>query len=46
MIDASTRTVTATIPVLGNGLAVDPSTHTVYLTNTADATVSVIERRQ
>jgi YVTN family beta-propeller protein len=38
VIDASTRTVTATVPV-GNGtgplsVAVDPGTHTVYVTNT------------
>jgi DNA-binding beta-propeller fold protein YncE len=48
VIDGPTRTVTATIPVnsaSGHSLAVDSVTHTVYVTNTADGTVSVIERR-
>jgi len=45
VIDASTRTVTATVPVGQNpgGVAVDPGTHTVYVTNFDDNTVSVIE---
>ena len=45
VIDGSTRTVTAAVPV-GNlpvGLAVDPDT--VYVTNRDDGTVSVIEHR-
>ena len=44
LIDASTRTVTATVPV-GKGprlVAVDPGTHTVYVVN-GDKTVSVID---
>jgi YVTN family beta-propeller protein len=48
VIDGPTRTVTATIGVnsaSGHSLAVDSVTHTVYVTNTADGTVSVIERR-
>jgi len=40
VIDASTRTVTATVPV-GNhqseGAAVDPGTHTVYVTNSVES---------
>jgi YVTN family beta-propeller protein len=46
VIDASTRTVTATVPVGQNpqGVAVDPGTHTVYVAN-RDGTVSVIESR-
>ena len=38
-------TVTATIPVGSRplGVAVDPATHTVYVTNTWDGTVSVID---
>jgi len=45
VIDASTRTVTATVPVgkKPGGVAVDPGTHTVYVTNFDDNTVSVIE---
>ncbi len=37
MIDASTRTVTATVPVgkHPDEVVVDPGTHTVYVTNTA-----------
>jgi YVTN family beta-propeller protein len=49
VIDASTRTVTATVP-LGTGpdenpagVAVDPGTHTVYVTNGGDGTVAVID---
>ena len=44
VIDASTRTVTATVPVARNpvGVAVDPGTHTVYVP-TNDGTVSVID---
>jgi YVTN family beta-propeller protein len=47
VIDASTRTVTATVPVGKNpgGAVVDPDTHTVYVTNSDDGTVSVIESR-
>ena len=48
VIDAETRAVTATVPV-GNGAAgvtVDARTHTVYVTNRDDGTMSVIERRQ
>ncbi len=47
VIDASTRTVTATVPVgkQPGGVAVDPGTHTVYVTNIHDNTVSVIESR-
>jgi YVTN family beta-propeller protein len=47
VIDAPTRTVTATVPV-GRGpgrAAVDPSTHTAFITNSGDNTVSVIESR-
>jgi YVTN family beta-propeller protein len=45
VIDASTRTVTATVPVGTGpwGVAVDPGTHTVYVTNISDNTVSVID---
>ena len=45
MIDAATNTVTATIPVGSEpyGVAVDPATHTVYVTNAGDGTVSVID---
>ena len=45
VIDASTRTVTATVPVGKDpdGVAVDPGTHTVYVTNFGDDTVSVID---
>jgi YVTN family beta-propeller protein len=47
VIDASTRTVTATVPVSKpfygpEGVAVDPGTHTVYVTNYG-VTVSVID---
>ena len=46
VIDGSTRTVTATVPVgTPIGVAVDPGTHTVYVTNHNDNTVSVIESR-
>ena len=47
MIDASTRTVTATVPVGKGpeGVAVDPGTHTVYVTNSNGDTVAVIESR-
>jgi len=47
VIDASTRTVTATVPVGKDParLAVDPGTHTVYVANYGDGTVSVIEHR-
>jgi DNA-binding beta-propeller fold protein YncE len=39
--------VTATVSVGGDpaGVAVDPGTHTVYVTHFADGTVSVIEHR-
>ena len=45
VIDASTRTVTATVPVGKDptGVAVDPGTHTVYVANHDDDTVSVID---
>jgi YVTN family beta-propeller protein len=45
VIDASTRTVTATVPVgkTPAAVAVDPGTHTVYVTNRGDNTVSVID---
>jgi YVTN family beta-propeller protein len=41
VIDASTRTVTATVPVGKEpvGVAVDPDTHTVYVANWFDGTV-------
>jgi DNA-binding beta-propeller fold protein YncE len=47
VIDGSTRTVTATVPAGKDpdGVAVDPGTHTVYVTHFADGTVSVIEAR-
>ena len=50
VIDASTRTVTATVPVGRGprGVAVDPGTHTVYVTITSlsgNGTVSAIESR-
>ena len=47
VIDASARTVTATVPVghQPSRVAVDPGTHTVYVTNRGDDTVSVIESR-
>ena len=42
-----TYRVTATVPVGKKpaGVAVDPGTHTVYVTNNSDGTVSVIEHR-
>ena len=45
VIDASTRTVTATIPVgkSPQEVAVDPGTHTVYVTDYGDNSVSVID---
>ena len=45
VIDASTRTVTATVPVGKGptGVAVDPGTHTVYVANQIDGTVPVID---
>ena len=45
VIDASTRTVTATVPVGKGpfGVAVDPDTHTVYVANYGDNSVSVID---
>ena len=44
VIDAATRTVTATIPVGAQpvGVAVTPATDTAYVTNSADSDVSVI----
>ena len=44
VIDAATRTVTATIPVGTNpaGVAADPAAGTVYVTNAGAGTVSVI----
>ena len=46
-LDASTHTVTATVPVgyQPDRVAVDPGTHTGYVTNSGDTTVSVIESR-
>ena len=45
VIDAATSTVTATIPVGSSpaGVAVDPTTDTVYVTNYVGGTVSVID---
>jgi YVTN family beta-propeller protein len=45
VIDASTRTVTATVPVGEDpiGVAVDPGSHTVYVANEVSRTVSVID---
>ena len=46
VIDGSTRTVTATVPVGKSpwwGVAVDPGTHTVYVPNLDGDTVSVID---
>jgi YVTN family beta-propeller protein len=45
VVDASTRTVTATVTVgkQPHEVAVDPGTHTVYVTNVQDNTVSVID---
>jgi YVTN family beta-propeller protein len=42
---APTYRVTATVPVgkMPGGVAVDPGTHTVYVTNFADRSVSVID---
>ena len=46
VIDASTRTVTATVPANNPfEVAVDPGTRTVYVTNEDDGTVSLIESR-
>ena len=47
VIDGSTRTVTAAVPVGKHprGVAVDPGTHTAYVANSWDNTVSVIEHR-
>jgi hypothetical protein len=44
VIDAATSTVTATIPAVPDPIAVaaDPTTHTAYVTNYAEGTVSVI----
>ena len=46
VIDTETRTVTDTVPVGSGpqGVAVDPTSHTAYVVNVADDTVSVIER--
>src|SRR5581483_6117175 len=43
VIDETTRTVTATVPVGAEpvGVAADPTTHTVYVTNTGGATDAV-----
>jgi YVTN family beta-propeller protein len=50
VIDAATNAVTATVPVgtdsFSPGVAVDPSTHTAYVTNYGDDTVSVISPPQ
>ena len=45
VIDAATGAVTRTIPVgdAPDAVAVDPATHTVYVTNHGDGTVSVID---
>ncbi|WP_167470689.1 YncE family protein [Mycobacterium innocens] len=45
MIDGSTHTVTTTVNAgkYPNGVAVDPGTHTVYVTNSLNDTVSVID---
>jgi YVTN family beta-propeller protein len=45
VINGSTRTVTATVPVGKDpeAVAVDPGTHTVYFANSGDGTVSVID---
>ena len=45
VIDAATRAVTATIGVGPRpfGVAVDPATHTAYVTNSGGGTVSVID---
>jgi YVTN family beta-propeller protein len=44
VIDGDTNTVTATIPVgsFPFGVAADPGTKTIYVTNSGDNTVSVI----
>jgi hypothetical protein len=44
MIDVTTNTVTGSIPVGGDpvAIAVDPTTHTAYVTNDEDGTVSVV----
>lgn len=45
MVDPTTRTVTATGKVGKgpDGIAVDPTTHTVYTANAGDDSVSVIQ---
>ena len=45
VIDGTTRTVTATVPVGKSlvDLVVDPTTHTVYIANGNDNTASVID---
>ncbi len=45
VIDGSTRTVSATVPVgkRPGSMMVDPGSHTVYVTNNLDSTVSVID---
>ncbi|WP_181025338.1 hypothetical protein [Mycobacterium kansasii] len=45
MFDGRTHTVTTRVDVGSRaiGVAVDPGTHTVYVANTAEHTVSVIE---
>jgi len=47
VIDASTHTVTATVPGgrRPHDVAVDPGSHTVYVTNYQSNSVSVIEHR-
>jgi DNA-binding beta-propeller fold protein YncE len=47
VIDLSTRAVAATVPVgkFPWAVGVDPGTHTVYITNTGNATLSVITPR-
>ena len=47
MIDTRTNTVINTITVGTNplGVAVDPATGTVYVTNNGDGTVSVVSAR-
>jgi YVTN family beta-propeller protein len=45
VIDGTTRTITATVPVRkkSSNVAVDPETHIAYVTNPDDGTVSIIE---